>query len=85
MSINGNGAGNGASKVADTSWFTGGATDFRRATAPLVPKRMSNAKTVVLVRHGLSSWNAEGRVQVSYTLPTPFALVCFDLLCYANT
>jgi serine/threonine-protein phosphatase PGAM5 len=26
---------------------------------------MSNAKTVVLVRHGLSSWNAEGRVQGS--------------------
>lgn len=65
VSVIGNGAGNGASKVAETSWFTGGATDFRRATAPLVPKRMSNAKTVMLVRHGLSSWNAEGRVQGS--------------------
>ncbi|KAG0558299.1 hypothetical protein KC19_10G017300 [Ceratodon purpureus] len=56
--------GNGATMVAERP-FTGGAIDFRRATAPLTPKPMENAKTVVLVRHGLSSWNEEGRVQGS--------------------
>ena len=45
--------------------FTGGAIDFRRATEPLTPRPLENAKTVVLVRHGLSSWNEEGRVQAS--------------------
>jgi hypothetical protein len=56
--------GNGATMVAERP-FTGGAIDFRRATAPLTPRPMANAKTVVMVRHGLSSWNEEGRVQVS--------------------
>lgn len=68
VNANGNGAaGNGATVlVAERpAIMTGGATDFRRATAPLTPRPMANAKTVVLVRHGLSSWNAEGRVQVS--------------------
>lgn len=58
--------GNGTTLVAERP-FTGGAIDFRRATAPLTPRLMVNAKTVVLVRHGLSSWNEEGRVQVSFT------------------
>lgn len=56
--------GNGATMVAERP-FTGGAIDFRRATAPLTPRPMANAKTVVMVRHGLSSWNEEGRVQGS--------------------
>lgn len=59
------GNGNGATAVAERPYFTGGATDFRRATAPLTPKPMDHPKTVVLVRHGLSSWNQEGRIQGS--------------------
>ncbi|XP_024390930.1 probable 2-carboxy-D-arabinitol-1-phosphatase isoform X2 [Physcomitrium patens] len=59
VALNGNGT------MVTERPFTGGAIDFRRATAPLTPKPMENAKTVVLVRHGLSSWNEEGRVQGS--------------------
>ncbi|CAK9200599.1 unnamed protein product [Sphagnum troendelagicum] len=57
--------------VADRSLsspFTGGAYDFRRATKPLTPTPLQAAKTIVLVRHGLSSWNEEGRVQGSSDL-----------------
>ena len=65
--VNGvNGAGNnGGSMMTERRPFTGGAIDFRRATEPLTPRPLENAKTVVLVRHGLSSWNEEGRVQAS--------------------
>lgn len=43
---------------------TGGAEDFMGATDPLVFKPLTCEKTIVLVRHGLSTWNEESRVQV---------------------
>ncbi|XP_057871770.2 probable 2-carboxy-D-arabinitol-1-phosphatase isoform X2 [Cryptomeria japonica] len=44
--------------------LTGGAFDFKGATEPLTSTSLSVKKKVVLVRHGLSSWNAESRIQV---------------------
>ncbi|XP_048497089.1 probable 2-carboxy-D-arabinitol-1-phosphatase isoform X2 [Beta vulgaris subsp. vulgaris] len=44
--------------------LTGGALDFRKATTSLSPHRLSSPKKITIVRHGLSSWNAESRVQV---------------------
>lgn len=48
--------------------MTGGAYDFRKATTSLTQKLLSAPKQVTLVRHGLSSWNEEGRVQGSSNL-----------------
>ncbi|KAL0363379.1 UNVERIFIED_CONTAM: putative 2-carboxy-D-arabinitol-1-phosphatase [Sesamum calycinum] len=48
--------------------LTGGAYDFARATTSLSQKLLSSPKKVTLVRHGLSSWNKEGRVQGSSNL-----------------
>ncbi|XP_057871774.2 probable 2-carboxy-D-arabinitol-1-phosphatase isoform X6 [Cryptomeria japonica] len=45
--------------------LTGGAFDFKGATEPLTSTSLSVKKKVVLVRHGLSSWNAESRIQLS--------------------
>lgn len=50
-------------KLEDAS-VTGGAYDFGQATTSLTQKLISSPKKVTLVRHGLSSWNDEGRVQV---------------------
>ncbi|KAL3740132.1 hypothetical protein ACJRO7_021419 [Eucalyptus globulus] len=47
---------------------TGGAYDFSRATTSLTRKMLDSSKRVTLVRHGLSSWNEEGRVQGSSNL-----------------
>ena len=47
-------------------YMTGGAYDFQRATTSLTNQSISSSKKVTLVRHGLSSWNEEGRVQVSF-------------------
>lgn len=44
--------------------LTGGAYDFGRATTSLTQKLLSSPKKVTLVRHGYSTWNKEGRVQV---------------------
>lgn len=44
--------------------MTGGAYDFERATTSLTQKKLSSPKKITLVRHGLSSWNEESRVQV---------------------
>lgn len=55
-------------KFADGFPLTGGAWDFRKATISLSPHRLSSPKKVTLVRHGLSSWNAESRVQGSSDL-----------------
>lgn len=49
-------------------YMTGGAYDFQRATTSLTNQSISSSKKVTLVRHGLSSWNEEGRVQVSFSL-----------------
>ncbi|KAM7500795.1 hypothetical protein LguiA_025209 [Lonicera macranthoides] len=48
--------------------MTGGAYDFERATTSLTQKLLSSPKKVTLVRHGLSSWNEESRVQGSSNL-----------------
>nr|CAD1843444.1 unnamed protein product [Ananas comosus var. bracteatus] len=42
---------------------TGAAYDFKGATTSLTNELLSSAKKVTLVRHGLSSWNEESRVQ----------------------
>jgi serine/threonine-protein phosphatase PGAM5 len=47
--------------------LTGGTVDFSGATNPLIKKALQTEKTIVMVRHGLSTWNYEGRVQVSST------------------
>ncbi|KAI3434086.1 uncharacterized protein J3R85_006882 [Psidium guajava] len=47
---------------------TGGAYDFSRATTSLTGKMLDSSKKVTLVRHGLSSWNEESRVQGSSNL-----------------
>ncbi|KAJ4703479.1 putative Phosphoglycerate mutase [Melia azedarach] len=54
-------------KLEDAS-VTGGAYDFGQATTSLTQKLISSPKKVTLVRHGLSSWNDEGRVQGSSNL-----------------
>lgn len=46
--------------------LTGGAYDFDRATTSLSRKLLSSPKKVTIVRHGLSTWNKEGRVQVCF-------------------
>ncbi|KAK4347151.1 hypothetical protein RND71_033490 [Anisodus tanguticus] len=48
--------------------LTGGAFDFERATTSLTKKVLDSPKKVTLVRHGLSSWNEESRVQGSSNL-----------------
>ncbi|KAK6932562.1 Histidine phosphatase superfamily, clade-1 [Dillenia turbinata] len=55
-------------KLGNDSTMTGGAYDFDRATTSLTRKLMSSPKKVTLVRHGLSSWNEESRVQGSSNL-----------------
>lgn len=52
-------------ELENSSPLTGGAYDFQRATTSLTQKLLSSPKKVTLVRHGLSSWNKEGRVQGS--------------------
>lgn len=54
-------------ELENSSSLTGGAYDFQRATTSLTQKLLSSPKKVTLVRHGLSSWNKEGRVQVCFS------------------
>ena len=51
-------------KIVNDSSITGGAYDFDRATTSLTQKLLPSSKKVTIVRHGLSSWNEESRVQV---------------------
>jgi serine/threonine-protein phosphatase PGAM5 len=44
--------------------MTGAAYDFKGATTSLTGEILSCPKKVTIVRHGLSSWNEESRVQV---------------------
>ncbi|XP_044497198.1 probable 2-carboxy-D-arabinitol-1-phosphatase isoform X2 [Mangifera indica] len=55
-------------KLDSDASVTGGAYDFDGATTSLTRKLISSTKKVTLVRHGLSSWNDEGRVQGSSNL-----------------
>ncbi|XP_072978893.1 probable 2-carboxy-D-arabinitol-1-phosphatase [Typha angustifolia] len=48
--------------------MTGTAFDFKGATISLTDELLSSSKKVTLVRHGLSSWNEESRVQGSSNL-----------------
>ncbi|XP_073027736.1 probable 2-carboxy-D-arabinitol-1-phosphatase [Primulina eburnea] len=52
----------------NNSSLTGGAYDFQRATTSLSEKLLASSKKVTIVRHGLSSWNKESRVQGSSNL-----------------
>ncbi|CAL1397977.1 unnamed protein product [Linum trigynum] len=52
----------------DAPPVTGGAYDFERATSSLAGKLLSSPKKVTIVRHGLSTWNLESRVQGSSNL-----------------
>ncbi|XP_034213281.1 probable 2-carboxy-D-arabinitol-1-phosphatase isoform X1 [Prunus dulcis] len=53
-------------KSENDAAMTGGAFDFTRATTSLKDnKSIASSKKVTLVRHGLSSWNEESRVQGS--------------------
>ncbi|KAK8607949.1 hypothetical protein V6N13_023393 [Hibiscus sabdariffa] len=57
-----------ADKLENGYSLTGTAYDFERATISLTGESSSSPKKVTLVRHGLSSWNEEGRVQGSSNL-----------------
>eukprot|EP00250_Pteridium_aquilinum_P005878 c15903_g1_i1 orf=149-1108(+) len=48
--------------------LTGGAFDFTGATKPLVQEPLKKVKNVVLVRHGLSTWNENSKIQGSSDL-----------------
>uniref|UniRef100_A0A7C9AC70 Uncharacterized protein n=1 Tax=Opuntia streptacantha TaxID=393608 RepID=A0A7C9AC70_OPUST len=52
-------------KIGDGFPLTGGAWDFRKSTISLAPYPLDSPKKVTFVRHGLSSWNLESRVQGS--------------------
>ncbi|XP_021740594.1 probable 2-carboxy-D-arabinitol-1-phosphatase [Chenopodium quinoa] len=52
----------------DTISLTGGALEFQKATTSLSSEQLPSPKKITLVRHGLSSWNAESRVQGSSDL-----------------
>lgn len=45
---------------------TGAAYSFTGATTSLTNRILTSSKKITLVRHGLSSWNAESRVQVCW-------------------
>ncbi|KEH36547.1 phosphoglycerate mutase [Medicago truncatula] len=47
---------------------TGGAYDFTKATTSLTNELITSSKKVTLLRHGLSTWNAESRIQGSSDL-----------------
>lgn len=50
------------------SAFTGGSLNLIGSTDPLVINPLAHEKRILLVRHGLSIWNDEGRVQGSSNL-----------------
>ncbi|KAJ9563233.1 hypothetical protein OSB04_008393 [Centaurea solstitialis] len=54
--------------IGNDGSVTGGAYDFNKATTSVTHKLLSGPKQVTLVRHGLSSWNDESRVQGSSNL-----------------
>ncbi|KAJ4977319.1 hypothetical protein NE237_002425 [Protea cynaroides] len=55
-------------KLDKDSSMTGGSYEFKRSTTSLTHELLSSPKKVTLVRHGLSSWNDESRVQGSSNL-----------------
>lgn len=57
-----------AKELVERFSLTGGAFDFSGAAKPLIQKPLKQAKNVVLVRHGLSTWNEDSRIQGSSDL-----------------
>ncbi|KAK9150113.1 hypothetical protein Syun_008422 [Stephania yunnanensis] len=55
-------------KLENNASMTGGAYDFKGATTSLTYELLSSSKKITLVRHGLSSWNDESRIQGSSNL-----------------
>ncbi|KAK9152750.1 hypothetical protein Sjap_000230 [Stephania japonica] len=55
-------------KLENNASMTGGAYDFKGATTSLTHELLSSSKKITLVRHGLSSWNDESRIQGSSDL-----------------
>ncbi|XP_027336506.1 probable 2-carboxy-D-arabinitol-1-phosphatase [Abrus precatorius] len=57
-------------KIPTSTHFpvTGGAYDFTEATTSLTNELIPSPKKVTLLRHGLSTWNAESRIQGSSDL-----------------
>ena len=68
-----------AEKIGDGFPLTGGAWDFRKSTISLAPYPLDSPKKVTFVRHGLSSWNLESRVQVCCFLSGSFFIVVIHL------
>uniref|UniRef100_M1CWR2 Phosphoglycerate mutase n=1 Tax=Solanum tuberosum TaxID=4113 RepID=M1CWR2_SOLTU len=60
--------------------LTGGAYDFEKATTSLTKKVLDSPKKVTIVRHGLSSWNEESRVQVCFIYSFLFLQESFQFL-----
>ncbi|XP_058095840.1 probable 2-carboxy-D-arabinitol-1-phosphatase isoform X4 [Magnolia sinica] len=57
-----------ADQLEKDASMTGGAYDFKGATTSLTYEPLSSSKKVTLVRHGLSSWNQDSRIQGSSNL-----------------
>ncbi|KAJ4836127.1 hypothetical protein Tsubulata_036723, partial [Turnera subulata] len=55
-------------ETQNDAYVTGSAYGFERATISLTQELLSSPKKVTIVRHGLSSWNEESRVQGSSNL-----------------
>lgn len=51
-------------QVSNNALTTGGAYGFEGATTSLTNELMPSSKRVTLIRHGLSAWNEQSRVQV---------------------
>ena len=66
-------------KFQNDGSMTGGAFDFERATTSLSNQSLLSSKKVTLVRHGLSSWNQESKVQVcsSSALLKSLSIFCY--------
>ncbi|KAG9447822.1 hypothetical protein H6P81_013950 [Aristolochia fimbriata] len=65
VSSNGDVSVSTASVPEELSSMTGGAYDFKGATTSITNEPLSSSKRVTLLRHGLSSWNVESRIQGS--------------------
>ncbi|XP_023768497.2 probable 2-carboxy-D-arabinitol-1-phosphatase isoform X2 [Lactuca sativa] len=57
-----------AGTIGNDALVAGGAYNYSKATTSLTQKLLSSPKQVTLVRHGLSSWNDENRIQGSSNL-----------------
>uniref|UniRef100_A0A368UGZ2 2-carboxy-D-arabinitol-1-phosphatase n=2 Tax=Glycine max TaxID=3847 RepID=A0A368UGZ2_SOYBN len=62
---------------------TGGAYDFSKATTSLTNEFISSPKKVTLLRHGLSTWNSESRIQQAKRCKKALENIYFDQ-CFAS-